>query len=279
MGAARCEPVSLRQLYVSAAGSPTLVNSLHYRQPSADEKYMFIVWGFFVFKRTLSTGTFACPHEGKQREYRLVSRKKWFHIMFIPLIPSGDLGNAVRCLGCKKMWQPGVLNQGQRAQAAPNVNDSMPQFAPAHMVAPVPAAPPSSIDRAPAGQAALAEVIRGTNIAVLRTITPDGTSRDAAVQSIGMRYPTYDYAALSADLAHLDISNLGHHIEAVRPLLEPADVESILRRLMRVAVGSGAVLQEQSHLLIAHIGNSFALPPERVLAIVESGRQPVALSA
>jgi hypothetical protein len=256
------------------------VNSLHSVRTGADEKYMFIVWGFFVFKRTLSSGTFMCPHERTQCEYRLRSRKKWFHIMFIPLVPSGDLGNVVHCGSCKKMWQPSVLNQAQRAQpAAPN--GPLPQFAPALlMAAPVsPVAAPSSVDRVPAGQNAMAEVIRGTNIAVLRTITPDPASRENAVHSIAMRYPTYDYSALNADIAHLDISDLGHKIEAVRPLLEPDDVEAMLRRLMRVAVGSGSVLQEQSHLLIVHIGNTFELAPDRVLAIVGSMRQPVALSA
>jgi hypothetical protein len=245
---------------------------------------MFIVWGFYVFKRTLSTGTFMCPHQRSAQSYRLRSRKKWFHLMFIPLIPSGDLGNVVHCDGCKKMWQPSVLNQTPRTHTAPTAQGSLPQFAPAQLTSAPPMAHPttastdSSVDRVPAGQSALAEVIRGTNIAVLRTIAPNDVSREAAVNTIAMRYPTYDYAALNADMAHLDISDLGRKIDVVRPLLQPDDVEAMLRRLMRVAVGGGSVLQEQSHLVIAHIGNCFSLPSDRVLAIVESAR-PVALSA
>jgi hypothetical protein len=235
---------------------------------------IFIIWGRYILRRTLSTGTFLCPHERSQQPYRLRSQNKWLHIMYIPIFPLGSVGDAVHCGGCKTYWKPLVLLPRTAPQPGGQlipVSGGPSPYATPHAT---PAIPPV-VD----GANLLAQVIRGTNIAVVRTVSTDESSRQFAVHSIGQRYSTYDFAALDRDLAHFDLSQLSTQIDAVRPMLDGGDIEAIVTRLTRTAVGGTTELSNDSRHLLLFIGASFHLSTEQTARAIEAGCSVPATSA
>lgn len=96
-----------------------------------------IIFGTYVLHRTLARGTFECPHCQGVADCQIRRGRRWFHIMFIPLIPLGAQPEHVRCLRCKALWNLAVLGaDGDQFRRVPPVQPTT-----AMPPAPVPTAP------------------------------------------------------------------------------------------------------------------------------------------
>jgi hypothetical protein len=68
-----------------------------------------IIWGTYVTKKVLESGTFYCPGCKHHRGYNLRRPKKWGHLYWIPIIPMEELDRYVECTSCNKAWTEAAL--------------------------------------------------------------------------------------------------------------------------------------------------------------------------
>src|ERR1039458_2140076 len=90
----------------------------------------FMIFGLRVYFRTIGQGTFHCHRCGGDRQYHLRSGRRWIHVIFIPVIRLGEVGEHVQCANCQTRYRPEVralptsaqmlaaLPAGMRAAAA-----------------------------------------------------------------------------------------------------------------------------------------------------------------
>jgi len=71
-----------------------------------------IIFGTKATRKTLDSGTFACPQCQNTRNFDKRRAKKWFHLYFIPLIPLKEYPPYVECKSCNATFVEGVLNAG-----------------------------------------------------------------------------------------------------------------------------------------------------------------------
>jgi hypothetical protein len=77
-----------------------------------------LIFGLRVFFRTVGDGMFHCQRCGGDRHYRHRAGRRWFHILFIPLIPLDRMGEHIQCTGCRCRYRLGVLAIPTAAQMA-----------------------------------------------------------------------------------------------------------------------------------------------------------------
>jgi hypothetical protein len=70
---------------------------------------LMIIWGTYVTKKIIRTGTFYCPGCKQHRGYNLRRPKKWGHLYWIPIIPMEELDRYVECTTCGKAWTEASL--------------------------------------------------------------------------------------------------------------------------------------------------------------------------
>ncbi|MFV8327698.1 zinc-ribbon domain-containing protein [Flavobacterium sp. ZS1P14] len=59
-----------------------------------------IIFGTKTIPSVIKTGEFNCPNCQNKQNYTLKRFKKHFHIFFIPLIPTDNLGDGLECDYC-----------------------------------------------------------------------------------------------------------------------------------------------------------------------------------
>lgn len=75
-----------------------------------------LIFGLRVWFRATGTGVFHCQRCGGDRKYRRRAGRRWFHILFIPLIPLDRTGEHVQCTVCGGRYRTGVLQVPTAAQ-------------------------------------------------------------------------------------------------------------------------------------------------------------------
>jgi hypothetical protein len=75
-----------------------------------------LIIGLRVCFRTVGHGVFHCQRCGGDRQYRRRSGRRFFHILFIPLIPLGRTGEHLQCTTCAGRYRTGVLAVPTSAQ-------------------------------------------------------------------------------------------------------------------------------------------------------------------
>jgi hypothetical protein len=75
-----------------------------------------IMLGWQVRYRPVSRGTFHCGRCGGDRRYRQLAGRRWFYLLFVPLIPLSQTGQHVRCTICGTCYRIEVLGVPTTAQ-------------------------------------------------------------------------------------------------------------------------------------------------------------------
>src|SRR5262245_51514870 len=99
-----------------------------------------IIYGWRTSESTLGQGVFDCPRCRTQQACRHVAMNRWFTLYFIPVIPLGQIGQQVECLGCFSRYSPDVM-LGQQV-AGPLFAVVLDETMPAPMHTPQPFAAP-----------------------------------------------------------------------------------------------------------------------------------------
>lgn len=68
-----------------------------------------IIFGTKTIPSVIKTGEFNCPNCQNKRNYTLKRFKKHFHLFFIPLIPTDNLGDGLECDYCLTNYVPGTV--------------------------------------------------------------------------------------------------------------------------------------------------------------------------
>jgi hypothetical protein len=75
-----------------------------------------LIFGLRVYFRTTGHGQFHCQRCGGDRQYRHRAGRRWFHILYIPLIPLNRMSEHLQCTVCRTRYRKGVLAVPTAAQ-------------------------------------------------------------------------------------------------------------------------------------------------------------------
>jgi uncharacterized tellurite resistance protein B-like protein len=75
-----------------------------------------LIFGLRVYFRTTGHGQFHCQRCGGDRQYRHRAGRRWFHILFIPVIPLNRMSEHLQCTVCRTRYRKGVLAVPTAAQ-------------------------------------------------------------------------------------------------------------------------------------------------------------------
>jgi hypothetical protein len=76
-------------------------------QQGGERSVVFV--GFRYHFRTTGEGPLHCQRCGGDREYRQCTGRRWFHLLFIPVIPLQRVNEHVQCTGCGTRYRKEVL--------------------------------------------------------------------------------------------------------------------------------------------------------------------------
>jgi hypothetical protein len=207
---------------------------------------LLIIFGLRVFYRTIGQGVFHCQRCGGDREYRHRAGRRWFTVIFIPLVPLTSAGEHVRCAVCGTAYRMEVLSLPTAAQM----------------------------------QAALPAGVRAAMITMLRA--GGGSSEPARRRAIdavkGAGLADYDEAALEGDLTAPAMPGLlGEDLAAplnrvAIQLAVPAR-EWFLAEAVRIGLADGTLSDEERHAA-REIAAQLGMTPAQahgVIAMTEEG--------
>jgi hypothetical protein len=183
-----------------------------------------IIWGIRAYFHTTGQGVFHCQRCGGDRQYRLRSGRRFFHLFFIPVIPLKKVGDIVECASCRTRYRVDVLTLPTAAQM----------------------------------QAALPAGMRAATCAMLRAGDPaSGPARQRALEAIsGAGAQGYDGTALDADLAGQPDAAGPALTELGAQLAVPAR-EWFLAEIVRIGMADGpltATERDAAHQVGAGLG-------------------------
>ena len=75
-----------------------------------------LIFGSRVFYRTTIQGIFHCSRCGGDRPYRQRVGRRWFTLLFLPVIPLNSAGEHVQCATCRTRYVTDVLSQPTTAR-------------------------------------------------------------------------------------------------------------------------------------------------------------------
>ena len=200
---------------------------------------MLTIFGLRVLFRTIVQGTFYCRRCGGDREYRHRVGRRWFTLLFLPVIPLTRVGEHVQCGTCRTRYVTDVLSQPTNAQM----------------------------------QAALPVGMRAAVSAMLRSGDPSSpVSRQRAIETvIRSGVPGYDEAMLDADLTQ--------PFDVIRPALNQVGVqltiqarEWYLAGVIRIAMADRPLTENERHAALA-IGADLGMTQAQVIGVVAMTEQ------
>jgi len=197
---------------------------------------MILFFGWRIVFRTIGRGVFHCPHEGADREYRLRTARRWFHVFWLPLIPLKRFGEIVECQTCNSRYEPDVL----RVPTATAIADS------------------------------LGRAMRMSVIDILRSSSAVSSLQHNASLNILRRYlPTYHDVDLRADVVSLDTASLHEHLQHIAPVLNDVGRESLVGNCAWVAVADGS-LNSMSRIVLEQLGADLGMTPAHIRGVIDS---------
>jgi hypothetical protein len=148
---------------------------------------LLLIFGLRVFYRAVGQGMFHCQRCGGDREYRHLTGRRWFTLLFIPVIPLGHAGEHVQCTICGTRYRMDVLNVPTTAQ----MKEALPAGVRAAAIAMLRAGGGSS---GPARRRAI-DAIKGAGVAGYDDVALDADLFAAAMPARpGQRGPGQDLA-------------------------------------------------------------------------------------
>jgi hypothetical protein len=200
---------------------------------------LLTIFGLRVLFRTIVQGTFYCRRCGGDREYRHRGGRRWFTLLFLPVIPLTRAGEHVQCGTCRTRYVTDVLSQPTNAQM----------------------------------QAALPVGMRAAVSAMLRSGDPASpVSRQRAIETvIRSGVSGYDEAMLDADLTQ--------PFDVIRPALNQVGVqltiqarEWYLAGVIRIAMADRPLTDNERHAALA-IGADLGMTQAQVIGVVAMTEQ------
>jgi uncharacterized tellurite resistance protein B-like protein len=206
---------------------------------------VLIIFGIRVRYRTLSEGTFYCPHDGGDRSYRRRQARRWFALFFIPVIPLKVLGEFIECDSCGSTYDMKVLTMPTAAAMVDNLANAMRQ-------------------------------------AVVSLITADGVVTDAEKEKgleVMQRYADtpYTMANLEDDLKDLRHGDLADVLGRIAGMLNGQGKESLLVACVDLAAADSSI-DERELAEIQRAGTALGLSPAHLKGVILQAKEQLGLS-
>jgi tellurite resistance protein len=189
-----------------------------------------------VIKKTIGTGVFFCPREGRDRDYAQKKARRWFTLFLIPLIPLNEVGDFVECASCKNTYYPDVL-LGKTASEIEDV-----------------------------GTIAIRHIVVSM---LLADGVVDPREREAGVTVVG-RFASHPYGPtdLDADVTNLQVSALADNLEDLGAVLNEHGKENVLTAAVYLAGADGHV--DRAEIEVARqIGRALTMSSARIEATIQ----------
>lgn len=197
---------------------------------------MILFFGWRIVFRSIGRGVFHCPHEAADRDYRLRSARRWFHLFWVPVVPLKHFGELVECEACENRFDLDVL----KIPTASSIADS------------------------------IARAMRLAVVEILRATSAVSTLQHNAAMAVLKRYlPTMNDMDLICDLSALDTSLLNDHLQHIAPVLSDLGKESIVSNAVWVAAADGS-MNSTCKLVIEQIGGDLGMTPAHVRGVIDS---------
>jgi hypothetical protein len=179
---------------------------------------LLLIFGLRVFYRAVGQGMFHCQRCGGDREYRHRAGRRWFTLLFIPVIPLKHVGDHVQCTICGTRYRMDVLSLPTTAQM----------------------------------QEALPAGMRAAAIAMLRMGGgSSAAARRRAMDAIkGAGVADYDDVALDADLSAAAMPaqpGLAEPLNRVAIQLAVPAREWFLAEVVRIGLADGMLSDDERH--------------------------------
>ena len=177
-----------------------------------------LIIGLRTIWKTLRGGTFHCPNERTDRPYIVQEARRFFAIFFIPLIPLGKAGQAVRCESCKNRFPVSVLDQ------------------------------PTAVDRTDQ----LAHAVRTVAVAMAAADgSADSGVRARTVDLVNEFGPGYDDIKLGEDLRLLPVHDVQSVVTAVAGGFDGPGKERLVTNTLAIATSNGEMTAAERRVLDA----------------------------
>jgi len=201
--------------------------------------------GLRFYFRTTGHGTLHCHRCGGDREYRRCVGRRWFHVLYIPLIPLDRVNEHLQCRICNTRYRVEVLSIPTMAA----METALPAGALAAVTTMLRAGDPAS----PAARNWAIDVLLAAGLA------------------------DYDDVALTADLAAADgwgpEPDIAEPLEALAVQLTMPAPEWFLADAVRVGLADGPLSEEErqaARLIGSHLGMTAAQAHGVILMAEES---------
>jgi hypothetical protein len=196
-----------------------------------------LMFGLRVCFRTVGHGMFHCQRCGGDRRYRRRAGRRWFHILYIPVIRLGKTGEHLQCMACYGRFRTGALAIPTAAQ----MEAALPAGTLAAATCMLLAGNPGS---RPARRRAL-----------------------AAVRAAGLS--GYDDTALEEDLRRSAASgdDLSAPLNTLAAQLAVPAREWFLASVVRIGLADGQLTDEQ-RLAARHVAANLGLTPAHAYGVI-----------
>lgn len=210
-----------------------------------------IIFGTKEVGRDDGGGRFVCPNCGPQ-EYRLKKVRRYVTLYFVPVFPmGGEKGEYVECRRCKTAWSTDVLRGTPPAPGAGAMRGAP-----------------------PAGGADMRH--RGVRLALLHMVMADGTPDAAEIEMARQSFrkvtgQDVDPAALMQEARSLAAERdaMLRELAALRPTLDDAGREAVVKAAFYVAAADGA-FQEEERKLLGQIAGALDMTPAHLQGVIQS---------
>lgn len=198
-----------------------------------------IIFGTKEVGRDDGGGRFVCPNCGPE-EYRLKKVRRYVTLYFVPVFPmGGEKGQYVECRRCKTAWSTDVL------RGTP-----------------------------PAGGGDMRH--RGVRLALLHMVMADGTPDAAEIEMARQSFrkvtgQDVDPSTLMQEARSLaaDRDAMLRELAALRPTLDDAGREAVVKAAFYVAAADGA-FQEEERKLLGQIAGALDMTPAHLQGVIQS---------
>lgn len=195
---------------------------------------MLLIFGTKVRTTVLRAVVFACPNCRSDRAGTVLLLRRWFTLFFLPIIPMGKVGEAVRCETCGSTYRPDVLSL------------------------------PTGADTSTAH----ANAVRALSVLLVGAGDPgDAGLRARAVANVASVVPGYVDDTLTSDLPAIDRAYAAQYVAPLAEAFGPDRSERFVAELVRVGASGGALTVDQRSL-IDEVGRALLLSPAYVAGIV-----------
>lgn len=226
-----------------------------------------IIFGTRGVRSTVQQGTFICPQCQDQQNYKHKKVTQFFTLYFVPLIPLGNKGEYVECMGCRNTYITRILDLQKTIDISNRKDSSGVIEEPKAQITSQASTAPVSIE---------SEKDKAIKKLLLMMILADGKVENAEIVTFHRVYhestgQTVRDIYKELDEVRTENKQPHQYLREVNAYLNQESKEEILRACMKIAAADGNI--DPSELrMIENFGKALELKPAEIAEITGNHR-------